>query len=106
MPFDDAFLAVDCDPGEIADVLVRTCYLVEKSGLAAVLLPGKCEGQFGAFGELVLVFFGMEFAAFTESRVRVVLMQGVNVRCVVNIGPVAVVFLDVTWHNGNLFRIG
>ena len=65
MTFDDTVFSVDSDTGEVTHMLVGTCQLVEKGGLAAVLLSSKSEGQFGAFGQRCLMGLVVIDAFFT-----------------------------------------
>ena len=72
MSFDDAVLAVDGDAREVAYMLVGPCELVEKSRLAAVLLPCKGESQLGAFGQRRFMGLVMVDAFLTQAWVGVV----------------------------------
>ena len=66
----DSVLAVHRDPGEVAHVLVGTGELIEKGGLAAVLVAYKGEAEGRALGQSVLVILGMVFSSFTEAWVH------------------------------------
>ena len=72
MSLDRAFLAVDGHAGKVADMLVHAGELVEKHGLATVLIAYEGESEFAGHclwlvvvltrGELVSVTEGLSFA--------------------------------------------
>ena len=67
---DLSVLTVDGNAREISHVLVGARELVEERGLAAVLLPGKGEGERGAFGKRILRIVVVVFARLANTRVR------------------------------------
>ena len=69
VPADNTVLAVHGHTGEVADVLVGTCQLVEKGRFAAVLVTDKRKGQFCAIRKRIAAAFGMETSFFTQARV-------------------------------------
>ena len=73
MPADDAVLAIHCHAREVADMLPCAGELVEKGGLAAVLVAHQCEGQRGTLRQEITAALGVEFAFFPEPRMRVIL---------------------------------
>ena len=69
MPSDDTVLAVDCYAGKVADVLVRSCELIEERRLTAVLIADQGECQRCAGRQGIAAALGVEFAFFTETWV-------------------------------------
>ena len=67
MVLDDAVLAVDRDPGKVADMLIRSRELVEQGGLAAVLVADERIGQQRAVGKGRAAALGVEPAPLAEA---------------------------------------
>ena len=77
MAADGAAFAVDGDAGEIAHMLIGAGQLVEKGGLAAVLVAGQGKGEGRAVGQRILVGLDVVFAVFTQTGMGAVAAQGV-----------------------------
>ena len=70
MSADGTALAVYRYARKVADVLIGAGQLVEQRGFAAVLVSGKRKGQRRSLGNRMFIGFYVIFAAFTETRMR------------------------------------
>ena len=68
MTLDRSVLAVDCYSRKVADVLIGACKLVEKGGLAAVLIAYEGKSQERSVRQRISGALRVEAAAFTEAR--------------------------------------
>ena len=75
MAADHPVLTVHRHAGEIADMLLRACQLVEKGGLSAILLSGQSKCKGALLRQRAFVLLGVVFALLADAGMRVMLVQ-------------------------------